>query len=843
MSEYNTGIFKDYDGLSRQEIAESRKRHGRNSFTEDKSPFLVRLIVEVVTEPMFILLLVACGIYLILGEWTEGMIMVVALILVSGISIYQTVRSKNATKALHVLSQARAKVIRDGQQTEVRQEDLVMADLIIVEEGDLIPSDAETLKCHDFSVNESILTGEAYPVIKNPETDNQISLGTQVVSGYALAKVSAIGDKTRVGKLGISMQQIKKAKTQLQRQIDRFVKSMALFGLVAFVIVWLINYISSGALYQSLLHGLTLAMSALPEEIPVAFSTFMALGAWRLIKKQVLTKQPQTVESLGAASVICLDKTGTITENKMKVEKIYVHQTSTLLDLDLCRDEASSQVLLDAMLASEVQPFDPMEIAIHEAYENQVSDDIRPFVNMYHEYPLAGRPPMMTHVYRYNNNETIVACKGGWEKIVKVCQVPDDQIRQLEMVVAQLAGAGMRILGTAHAISPSDPFPEKQEDFVWEFSGLIALSDPPKDNISRVFNQFKQAGIKIKMITGDYPETAMAIARQTGLGEGQKIYSGHQVMQMTDQEVSDAVGSTQIFARMFPEAKLKVINALKQLGEVVAMTGDGVNDGPALKAAEIGIAMGKKGTEIARQAADIILVDDNLEHMVEAIEAGRKIYYNLKKAFRYIISIHIPIIMVVTLPLLLGWKYPNIFSPIHVIFLELIMGPTCSIIYENEPVESHIMTQKPRKPAETLFSWRELSISIFQGMFITLAILLIYQWSVHQGHSENTVRTLAFTTLIFANIFLTLTNRSFDKSIFQTIKYKNPLIPIILLITVIVWLGSIYVGGLKALFQFDSINFSLILYCLLIGALAVFWIELVKVYVNRHATQLKVEID
>lgn len=828
-TEYTAGIFSDYQGLSPDEVLRSRKQHGRNVFSDHQLPFFVRLIVEVVTEPMFILLLFACGIYLLLGEWTEGMIMIFALALVSGISVYQSIRSDRATKSLHTLSQTKAKVLRNGQQSRINQDELVLRDLIIVEEGDIIPADATLVMSHDLSVNESILTGESFPVLKSNIEEQRIMMGTQVVSGYGLAQVTAIGDETGVGKLGISMQEIAKSKTQLQLQIDRFVRNMALFGLLAFILVWLVNYLHSGEIYQSLLQGLTLAMSALPEEIPVAFTTFMALGAWRLIQKKVLTKQPQTVESLGAASVICLDKTGTITENKMSVEKVFDYPSGRLMDFERCEASGCLPVLQDAMLASEVMPFDPMEMAIHLAYEKMAINDIRPSLRMYHEYPLSGRPPMMTHIYKVNGQNTLIACKGGWEKIVEICHLPEEPRKKLEKIIDRLAGEGMRILGTAHVVNPPENnFPENQEDFSWEFSGLVALSDPPKKNIPGVFEEFRRAGIKIKMITGDFPETATAIARQSGLENETRIYTGHQIMKLPDEEIKKIALSTSIFARMFPEAKLKVIRALREVGEVVAMTGDGVNDGPALKAAEIGIAMGKRGTEIARQAADIILVDDDLKHMVEAIEAGRKIYYNLKKAIRYIISIHIPIIMVVTLPLIFGWQYPNIFTPIHVIFLELIMGPTCSIIYENEPVESHIMQQGPRKPTETLFSWKELSMSMLQGLIITVAVLIIYQWSTQMGQSENMVRTLTFTTLIFSNIFLTLTNRSFDKTIIHTIRYKNNLIPIILMLTLGIWLGSVYISWLRNLFQFEAISISWIAYCILISMVAVFWIEGIK---------------
>ncbi|MCB0687207.1 MAG: cation-translocating P-type ATPase, partial [Saprospiraceae bacterium] len=476
--------------------------------------------------------------------------------------------------------------------------------------------------------------------------------------------------------------------------------------------------------------------------------------------------------------------------------------------------------------------------AIHSCYEAYATQNIRNKIQMIHEYPLAGQPPMMTHIYEDQHKKVYIAAKGSWEKIVQICQLPPEELALIKSAVAKMAARGLRILGTAHGENPvKDGYPKNQENFSWHFSGLIGLSDPPKKNISKVFDKFYEAGIQIKMITGDYPETAMAIAKQSGLKNNGQIAIGDEVMKMSGKELEALVRATNIFARMYPQAKLKVINTLRNLGEVVAMTGDGVNDGPALKAAEIGIAMGHRGTEIARNAADLILIDDDLGHMVDAIESGRKIYCNLKKAFRYIISIHIPIIMIVTVPLALGWKYPHIFSPIHVIFLELIMGPTCSIVYENEPVESHLMHTKPRALSESLFSWSELSVSILQGLVITICTLGLYQWATIAGESEDVVRTLTFSTLIFANIFLTLVNRSFEKSIFKTLQYKNALIPIIFVITLLIWAGSIHIEPIKALFQFEHINMVQIIYCIVAGALSVLWIEVIKWWRQKLETR------
>ena len=688
-------------GLTTKEAEKSRLKHGPNTLHKDPHNWFLNLLRDIILEPMFILLSVATIIYFLLGETTEGIMLVVATIFVAGISIFQSVRSGNATKSLEEISQSHVKVYRDGRLVEIKKADVVVGDHIIVEEGDVVSADATIINSFDFSVNESILTGESFSVSKS---SGIIYAGTMVVSGSASAQVINVGSATKLGELDKSMQGIKSSKTLLQIQIDKFVKGMTLFGAIAFVVVWFLNFMASRDILESLLRGLTLAMSALPEEIPVAFSTFMALGAWRLIKKNVLTKQPQTVESLGAASVICLDKTGTITENKMVLDRIYDHKGKKTIVTGKCSDPGFQQVLEDAMLSSEIKPFDPMEVAIHTAYKRFIDTDLTLGATMLHEYPLSGSPPIMTHVFKTTEG-TKIAAKGGWEHIVKNCRLSTLEVSRIKQEADAMAQMGMRVLGTAHAKHDDEyKFPKDQDHFNWQFSGLIALSDPPKKNIATVLQKFYTAGINVKMVTGDYPDTAVAIAQQSGFRNTKTFLTGADVMQMTKNELQQKTANTDVFARMFPEAKLKIINTLRNQGEVVAMTGDGVNDGPALKAADIGIAMGKRGTGIAREAAKMILTDDNLGNMVIAIETGRRIYHNLKKAFRYIITIHIPIILVVTLPLVLRWKYPNIFTPIHVIFLELIMGPTCSIIYENEPIEKGLIEEGPRKKSETLFS-------------------------------------------------------------------------------------------------------------------------------------------
>jgi Ca2+-transporting ATPase len=569
-------------------------------------------------------------------------------------------------------------------------------------------------------------------------------------------------------------------------------------------------------------------MSILPEEIPVAFTTFMALGAWRLMKMGIVVKQMKTVETLGSATVICTDKTGTITENKMSLAKIFLLSTNKISQPNDSLTEDEKNLVYMAMWASEPIPFDPMEVALHQTYKDVVQKDERPNYKLIHEYPLGGKPPMMTHIFEDDKANRIIAAKGAPEALMNVSKLTEAQKQQINEAIQLLAIDGYRVLGIGVSDFTGNDYPAKQQDLSFQFKGIVAFYDPPKKNIEKVLEDFYNAGMAVKIITGDNAATTVSIAKQIGFRGYEKTITGDELMKLQGDELETCVMDTTIFTRMFPEAKLKIINALKSNDQVVAMTGDGVNDGPALKAAHIGIAMGKKGTEMAKQVASLILLEDDLSKMVNAVAMGRKIYANLKKAIQYIISIHIPIILTVFIPLALGWIYPNIFSPIHIIFLEIIMGPTCSIIYENEPMEKNTMIQKPKALTTTFFNWKELSISIIQGLVITAGTLFIYQYSVINGYNEPLTRTMTFTVLIAANIFLTLINRSFYYSIFTTLKYKNNLVLFIVFITIAIVGFILFVNPLTTFFEFETLNMFQLITCITIGFISVIWFEIVK---------------
>ena len=816
-------------GLSQQQVITSREKYGKNAVDYQHRNAFLEALKGFLKDPMVILLLVASIIYFVSGETGDGIFMVSAIVLVSGISMYQDSRSKNALEKLKDLSQPKSKVIREGNIEEIKSEDLVVGDSLMVEEGTSISADGIIVHSNDFSVNESILTGESFAVEKDKTAkDNLVFQGTAVATGLAVATIIAVGSETKLGKIGKSIQGIKEEKTPLELQIGTFVKNMALVGLIVFFVVWGINYFNSHELMDSLLKALTLAMSILPQEIPVAFTTFMALGAWRMMKKGIVVKQMKTVETLGSATVICTDKTGTITENKMTLAKLFVLKTNTISEAESVANGNEKSLIRIAMWASEPMPFDPMEVALHDAYTKAFPTNERLQYTLNHEYPLGGTPPMMTHVFEDKSGHRIVATKGAVEALIKVCHLSDSEIQQIHEAVNILASDGYRVLGVAESNFTGNNFPKTQQELSFVFKGMVAFYDPPKKNIQAVLAHFQKAGITVKIITGDNAKTTKSIAKQVGFTGFDQSISGDELMQLSDSDLKKTVMDTQIFTRMFPDAKLKIINALKAQNQIVAMTGDGVNDGPALKAAHIGIAMGKKGTEIAKEAASLVLMNDDLSKMVDAVGMGRRIYTNLKKAIQFIISIHVPIILTVFIPLALGWIYPNIFSPLHIIFLELVMGPTCSIVYENEPMEKNTMTQPPRPFTSTFFSWKELSLSILQGLFITAGTLFIYQYSVQNAYNESLTRSMVFTTLIIANVFLTLVNRSFYYSIFTTMKYKNDLVLWIIGATIAITGLLIYVHPFADFFEFEHLNIAQLGICIGVGFVSVIWIELVK---------------
>jgi len=816
-------------GLTDAELINSRNNFGYNQPATIKKNAWYIMLLDILKEPMLLLLIAVTVIYVVVGNYSEALFMLGAIGAVSGISFYQDNRSKKALEALEKLNEPLSTVIRNAKVIQIPTHEIAVGDLCIIEEGKMINADGEIVHSNDFSVNEASLTGESFSVFKSVETDDRkVYSGTLVVSGLAVVRVENVGNKTKLGKIGQSIHDIKEESSPLHTQITQFVKWMAVIGIFVFLMVWGFSFWKSGNLIESLLVGLTLAMSILPEEIPVAFTTFMALGAWKLMQEGIIIKRSSVVETLGSTSVICTDKTGTITENSMRLQSLYDYKSNQVFDALHFNAPELAELLQYAMWSSEPVPFDPMEKTIHQVYEQTQTRDQRKDFRMIHEYPLDGKPPMMTHLYEDLAGNRIIAAKGAPEAILDVCHLPESVKEKLRGHIQDFGKQGYRVLGVCKSDFEGDEFPAKQQDIHFDFLGLTVFYDPPKQGIQEVFKKIYDAGIKVKVITGDNADTTHAIAKQAGIINNTPALNGAEVLQHSPAELIEITKKTTLFTRMFPQAKLLTVNALKQDGEVVAMLGDGVNDAPALKAAHIGVAMGNKGTEIAKAAALMVITNDDLDKLIIGIAAGRRIYVNIKKAIQYIISIHIPIILTVSLPLFLGWIYPHIFSPVHVIFLEIIMGPTCSIVYENEPMEKNTMQQKPRNMTDTFLNLKELSMSIIQGLVITVGVLFVYQFAVQNGSDEKTTRAMVFSTLIFANILLSVVNRSFVYSMIDTFKYKNKLFPLIIGLTLVLLFAILYIPSFAGFFQVNSLSVFQLGICIVTAGISVLWFEVYK---------------
>jgi Ca2+-transporting ATPase len=818
-------------GLSKAEILQSRRLYGDNSIDTGDKNSAWAVVKGIFLEPMFILLMVACFIYVITENYQEAVMVIFGLVMISGISFIQERKSRSAIDAIRVSSAPKIKVLREGSIILISSDEVVVNDIMLIKEGDIAAADGEIISCNDLSANEAILSGESWPVEKDNVNNRCIYRGTMILSGTATLKVTDVGAVTKLGKIKKMVYERRPPKTPLQLKLKFFLQVMVTVGALAFAIVVIYSLTLSGSIMAALLTGLTLAMSIFPEEIPVAIASFQALGAFRLLRKNVIVKYPQYVETLGSATTICVDKTGTLTLNLMEIASFYDAKSDTTIRID---DPSHIPLpLLEAsMWASETVPFDPMEKSIHQLYTQLCKKDLRSLYSQVYEYPLSGHPPLMTHIQSGQDGNIIIAAKGAPEALIRQSRLPDEKKKALLDKASYLAAQGHRVLAVGIDDTKYSTWPESQQNFSFLFLGFIAFADPLKENIPRTISHFLKAGVKVKMITGDYPQTSLAIAKSIGLNNTQQVLTGDQVIEMTETNLRTAIKGIDIFARMQPEAKVKVISALIANGEVVAMTGDGVNDAPSLKAAHIGVAMGVRGSAVAKDAAAIIVSDDNIAHIVDAIESGRKIYDNLQKGIRYIVSIHIPIIMIVMLPLLLHWQYSNLFTPVHVIFLELIMGPTCSIIYENEPSEPGIMDRTPRPANKTFLSLKQLALSLIQGLVITAGCLGIGYWYMNSGRDLNSTRSIIFITLLLSNLLLTLVNRSFTQTVTRTIKYKNPFMTVILIVNLAVISAIWYWMPLTELFGVSPLSITEIALACLTASVSTLWTDIYKIF--RH---------
>ena len=837
--------FQEQVGLTSAEAARILAEEGRNELPVSQKRGTLRVALDVLRDPMF-LLLAACGaVYLLVGDLQEALMLLAFVFFVMGITLFQEGKTERALEALRDLSSPRALVIRDGVQKRIAGREVVRGDIIILAEGDRVPADALVLECSNLSTDESLLTGESLAVRKTsgnassplvpPGGDDLpfVFSGTLVVQGTGTASVVATGQFSAIGKIGKALQTVTAQPTALQRETGRLVKLLAttVLGLCALLV--LVYGLARGTWLEGVLAGLTLAMAVMPNELPVVLTIFLALGAWRLSRTQVLARSAPVVETLGAATVICVDKTGTLTLNRMTVTAL--NCAGMLHRIGDFRSDPPPDTYHDlvefSILASQRAPYDPMERAIKDFGEAYLAhtEHLHGDWSLEREYPLSPELLAMSHVWRAPEGSAyVIAAKGAPEAVADLCHFSEEQQTEMMVAVTRMADDGLRVLGVARSYFSESGLPGGQHAFNFEFLGLVGLADPVRPTVAPALRDCYRAGIRMVMITGDYPGTARSIARQIGLAHPDEVVTGPELDAMGEDELRDRIKTVDIFARVVPEQKLRLVQALQANGEIVAMTGDGVNDAPALKAAHIGIAMGGRGTDVAREASDLVLLDDDFASIVRAVKMGRRIFDNLKKAMAYLLAIHIPIAGMSLIPVFFNW--PLLFMPIHIAFLHLIIDPACSIVYETEPAEAQAMDRPPRDPGEPLFSRRVLLLSTLQGLGVLAMLLAVFGVCLGRGQGELEARTLAFTTLIIANLGLMMTNRSWTSTFGTILRAPNPAL---WWVTggAVVFLGlALNIPFLREIFRFTALHPLDLIICVSAGVGSVIWFEFFKLY-------------
>ncbi len=791
-----------WNGLNDLEVLHQRKKFGFNELPLSKPKRIWKIALEVVQEPMFILLLVCGLLYILLGDAQEGFVLISSIILIIVITFYQYQKTERALDELKKLSSPRATVIRNGLETKIPGRELVPGDIVMVHEGDRIPADGHVLMSGNLNIDESILTGESLPVLKTNTSDrsssSEVYNGTLVVQGSGCIEIKDTGLSTRYGKIGLSLHNISATETRLQKELKIFIRNIFIGSIIICLLVIIAFYWSSNNFLQSLLNGLAASMAILPEEFPVVLTIFLALGAWRLSKNKVLTRKPSAIETLGSATIICSDKTGTITKNTMEVaamfdgEKIWnkseiEHSTHLHSIIDIARQ------------ASKEWSNDPMEKAL-----NKLSQELKIVNNneVIKEYPFSSSLPIMTVIRQSTDGIKVICCKGAPELIESLCRHSTEQSVLIQQAIQELSVQSYRVIGVAEASCKSEFYPDDQKDFNFTFKGLLAFEDPIREEVTAAIKECREAGIKVMMMTGDYLGTALSIGKQIGLGDYNNQLIGNELDQQSEEQLLNSIQKVNIIARVTPEQKLKIVQLLQKKDEVVAMTGDGVNDAPALKAADIGISMGKKGTDVAREASSLVLMDDNFASIVLAIRSGRRIFDNLQKAMSYILSIHIPIIGLAIIPALVK-SIPLLLMPIHIVFLELIIDPVCSIAFEYEQEEKDIMKRPPRDPSEKFFSRKRMFYSLLKGILLLIMVLSVYYISIEEGHTIKEARAITFIALIIGNMALIISSLSASRSFLEFFNGKNYMAIVILIIALVVLLATIYIPQIQQIFSFE----------------------------------------
>lgn len=835
-------------GLSSEQAAAILRRHGYNELPSTKTKSIFIIAIEVVREPMFLLLLAASLIYLFLGDFREAIVLLLSVFGVMGITFFQQRKTERALEALRDLSSPRALVIRDGQAKRIAGREVVKGDILLLKEGDRVPADAMLLVCNNLAADESLLTGESLPVTKRsggteehllPPGGNDMPFvysGTLLTQGQGTAIVVATGLDTEIGKIGRALDRLKPEQSSIQKEIRRAIIIFATIGITLCVIVTVIYGVMRDDWLNGILAGITLAIANLPEEFPVVLTVFLALGAWRISRQGVLTRQPPAIETLGATTVLCVDKTGTLTQNRMTIRQLSVDNEKWVIHPGREQElpETFHELLEYGILASEIEPFDPMERAFLSLGRNGLDamHDHKDW-QIIHEYPFASELPAHAHIWSVPDRDYYVAAtKGAPEAIAEICGLPLAERTLLLEKVAAMAKQGLRVLAVAKTKLPLShgkevPWPSSQKEIGFTLIGLVGLEDPIRPTVPDAIKECYSAGIRIVMITGDYPGTASAIAMQIGLSPADKVMTGIELAHMSDEELANCISHINIFARVAPEQKLRIVQALKTAGEVVAMTGDGVNDAPALKAAHIGVAMGTRGTDVAREAASLVLIEDDFASLVHAVRLGRRIFDNIQKAICYIVAVHVPTAGLALLPLLFGW--PLVLYPVHVVFLEFVIDPACSIVFEAETAEDNVMRRPPRLRTSRLFNGRLIAISIIQGLGVLIVAVLFYAVLLVRHTSEDTARALVFTTLVMANLGLIFINRSHNASLLKTLRRPNSALWWIVSAALTVLGLVLFVEPMREIFRFGTVNFVELSYSFLSALIAVGWYEIYKV--------------
>jgi Ca2+-transporting ATPase len=794
-------------GLTSEDAGRRLAAEGPNALPSPDRRSGAAIVLGVLREPMFSLLVAAAGVYLLLGDLREALVLAASIVVVLAITVVQERKAERALEALRDLSSPRALVVRDGAVRRIAGAEVVRGDLLLLAEGDRVPADARLVAANELTLNESLLTGESLPVEKR---EGLVFSGTLVVKGQGRAEVVATGARTELGRIGASLATLSQEKTRLERETARIVRVVATFAVLLSLLLCAYYGLARGEWLTGILAGLTLAMAILPEEFPVVLTVFLALGAWRISRHGVLTRRMPAIETLGSATVLCVDKTGTLTENQMALADVIGEDASRVSDA--------------AALACELEPFDPMERAILAAAAPQVSAMRRAW-SLEQDYPMTGAFLAVCHVWRSPSGERRVAIKGAAETVLPLCG-RDPGAQGAQALVADAAARGLRLLAVAEASWDSAALPDDPRGFRFRWLGYVALADPLRAEVPQAVALCRQAGIRVVMITGDYVGTAIAIAEQAGIDTAGGALTGKQIEGLDDAALAAAVHRVHVFARILPQQKLRLVQAFKAAGEIVAMTGDGVNDAPALKAAHIGVAMGRRGTDVAREASSLVLLEDDFGSIVETVRLGRRIYENIRNAMRYLIAVHVPTAGMSFLPLAFGW--PVLFYPVHIVFLEFIIDPACSIVFEGEHSEEGVMQRPPRPPAEPLFSARMLAVSLGLGLSMLVAVGLVYAWAAASGRADGEVRALGFASVVFGNLALILATRSRDRTLLAVLARPNPALWWIVVGTLAALAGALYMPAAASLFRFAPLGAGDLVVALGAGLAGIAWLEALK---------------